>query len=120
MEDLNQSNHALDISEMSGIHLDPAELKKQSKKKSKPGTTDDDNQVKDVYEKLAAQPRKSVTKEQHEGLTKAILKDLSRLRGYVNEDFKGDKLDRYKDLVGQLTLLIAELAKSDLKTAINK
>lgn len=74
MEDLDQSNHVLDISEMSGIHLDSTELKKQGKKKSEPGTMDDD-QISHLYETLMRQPRESVTKQRHKGVVKAILKD---------------------------------------------
>lgn len=122
MEDLDQSRHALDISEMSDVHLDPDELKKQSKKKSETGTTNDDDQVTTrvalAYEMVAvqSQPRKSITEEQHEGLIQAILKHLVLLQGYINEDFQGDEHKRYMDLVGQLALLVVALASCDLKS----
>jgi len=115
MEDLDQSNHALDISEMSGIILDPAELKKQSKKKAEPGTTIDDDKANHLYETLMRQTRQSVTKQRHKGVVKAILKDLTRLHGYITADFEGDELTRYMDVLKRLSLPIFELVKSDLK-----
>ena len=131
MEDLSQSNHALDISEMSNIHLDPTELQKQSMKKSEAGTTNgynhdtngdnqvttDDERVEHAYEIVLfqSQPRKSVTEKQHEGLVKAILKDLVRLQRYIYEDFEGDEPMRYKELNSQLTKHIVELAGCDLE-----
>lgn len=131
MEDLSQSNHALDISEMSNIHLDPTELQKQSMKKSEAGTTNghnhdtngdnqvttDDERVEHAYEIVLfqSQPRKSVTEKQHEGLVKAILKDLVRLSRYIYEDFEGDEPMRYKELNSQLTKHIVELAGCDLE-----
>ena len=115
MEDLDQPNHALDISEMSGIILDPAELKKQGKKKAELSTTIDDDQVNHLYETLMRQPRQSVTKQRHKGVVKAILKDLTRLHGYINADFEGDELTRYMDVLKRLSMLIFELVKSDLK-----
>ena len=123
MEDLEQSSHALDISEMSGIYIDPSELKKEKKKnKAKPGATNNDNKVGDIREFLAAQHRKSVNKEYHEKLVKSIFEDLSRLRNNIIADFEGDELERYMDLLGKLSLLILELARCDLmpETAVGK
>jgi len=115
MEDLDQSNHVLDISEMSGIHLDPTELKKQSKKKAEPGTTIVNDQANHAYETLMRQSRQSITKQRHKGVVKAILKDLTRLQGYINADFEGDEVTRYMDVLKQLSMLVFELVKSDLK-----
>lgn len=114
MEDLDQSNHALDISEMSGIILDPTELKKQGKKKAEPGTINDD-QINHLYETLMRQSRQSVSKQRHKGFVKAVLKDSTRLHGYINADFEGDELTRYMDVLKRLSMLIFELVKSDLK-----
>ena len=136
MEDLSQSNHALDISEMSNIHLDHTELQKQSMKNSDTGTTNghdhdhvtsdnnqvttDDERVDHAYEIVLfqSQPRKSITEEQHEGLVKAILKDLIRLQRYIYEDFDRDEPVRYKELTSQLTQHIIKLAGCDVEKDI--
>lgn len=122
MEDLDQSNHALDISEMSGIYLDPDELKKKSKSKAKTGTIDDDNKAEDVLENFAALPRKPVNKEHHEKLVKSIFEGLSRLRENINAAFEGDELELHMKGVAQLSVLILELARCDLvsETAVGK
>ena len=122
MEDLNQSNHALDISEMSGIYLDPDELKKKGKTKAKTGPIDDDNKACAALENLAAQPRKSINKEDHEKLVKSIFEGLSRLRENINAVLESDELDLHVKGMAQLSLLILELAKCDLmsETAVGK
>jgi hypothetical protein len=122
MEDLNQSNHALDISEMSGIYLDPDELKKEIKSKAKTGAINDDNKGEDALKNLAAQPRKPVNKEHHEKLVKSIFEGLSRLRENINAVFEGDELDIHMKGMAQLSLLILELARCDLvsETAVGK
>jgi hypothetical protein len=112
MEDLDQSNHALAISEMSDIYLDPTEIKK----KNKAGPTHDDNKATEAQEMLAAQSRKTVSKEYHEKLVKSIFEGMARLRDNINIDFEGDERVRYMGLVGQLSLLIHELAGCDLKS----
>jgi hypothetical protein len=116
MEDLDQSNHALDISEMSDIYLDPTEIKKKNKSKVDAGPTQDEHKATDAQEMLAAQPRKIVSKEYHQKLVKAIFEGMARLRDNINIDFEGDERDRYMGLVGQLSLLIHELAGCDLKS----
>jgi hypothetical protein len=122
MEDLNQSNHALDISEMSGIYLDSDELNKKGKTKIKSGAIDDDSKAEDALKNLAAQPRKSVNKEDHKKLVKAIFEGLSRLRENINAVFEGDELDFHMKGMAQLSLLILELARCNLvsETAIGK
>jgi hypothetical protein len=116
MEDLDQSNHALDISEMSNIHLDPTEIKKKDKNKSKAnaGPTHHDNKV--TRKMMAAQPRKTVSKEYHEKVVESIYEGLSRLRDIIDAEFEGDELERYMGLVDQLSLVIHELAGCDLKS----
>jgi hypothetical protein len=116
MEDLDQSNHALDISEMSNIYIDPTEIRKKNKSKADAGPTHDDNKATDAREMLAARPRKTASKEYHEQLVKSISEGMARLRDNINVDFKGDVLERYMSLVGQLSLLIRELAGCDLKS----
>jgi hypothetical protein len=124
MEDLDQSNHALDISEMSNIYLDPSEIKKKNKRENKAdaGTTPNDNKVTNAPEMLAAQPRKTVSKEYHEKLVKAISEGMARLRDNIKADFEGDERTRYMGLVGQVSLLIHELAGCDLnqETAVSE
>jgi hypothetical protein len=115
MEDLDQSNHALDISETSNIHLDPTEIKKKNNKsKADTGPTYNDNEVKDAHKMLITQRRKTVSKEYHEKPVKSVFDGLSRLRDNIDADFEGDEHVRYMGLVGQLSLLIWELAGSDL------
>jgi hypothetical protein len=90
MEDLDQSNHALDISEMSNIYLDPSEIKKKNKRENKAdaGTSPNDNKVTNAPEMLAAQPRKTVSKEYHEKLVKAISEGMARLRDNIKADLR--------------------------------
>jgi ABC-type Zn2+ transport system substrate-binding protein/surface adhesin len=101
MEDLDQSNHALDISEMSNVYLDPTEIKKKkSKSKADTGPTHNHNKVTDVHKMLAAQSRKTVSKEYHEKLVKSIYESLSRLRDNIDADFEGGELEHCMSLVG--------------------
>jgi hypothetical protein len=118
MEDLDQSNHALDISEMSNICLDPTEIKKKNKNKSKAdtGPTYDDNKVANAHKMLTTQRRKAVSKGYHEKLVKSIFEGMARLRENIKTDFEADERDRYMGLFGQLSLLILELAGCDLKS----
>jgi hypothetical protein len=102
MEDLDQSNHALAISEMSDIYLDPTEIKKKNKSMNKAdtGPTHDDNKATDAQEMLAAQPRKIVSKEYHEKLVKSIFEGMASLRDNIKADFEGDEHARYMGLLG--------------------
>jgi hypothetical protein len=119
MDDLDQSNHALAISEMSGIYLDPAaELKKKDKSKADAGPAHDEDKVedkvRDAHDLLAAQPRVVITKKHHEELVQSIFEGLARLRNHIHEDFEGDELDGYMGLIDQLCVAVLVLAKSDL------
>lgn len=115
MEDLDQSNHALAIFEMSGIYLDPTELKKKGgKSKADAGPTHDEDKVRDAHKILAAQPREVVTNERHEELVQSIFEGLARLRDNINADFEGEDLARYTSLVDQLCVAIIVLAKCDI------
>jgi hypothetical protein len=114
MEDLDQSNHALAISEMSDIYLDPAELEKMRKSKADAGPTNSEEKVRDAHKILAAQPRVVVTKEHHEELVQSIFEDLARLRNNIHADFQCDELERYMSLIDQLCVAVLVLAKSDL------
>jgi hypothetical protein len=122
MEDLDQSNHALDISEMSNIHLDPTEIKKKNKSKADTGPTHDDNKVTNAHKLLITQRRKTVSKEYHEKVVESIYEGLSRLRDIIDAEFEGDELEHHMGLVDQLSLLIHELAGCDLnqETAVGK
>jgi hypothetical protein len=115
MEDLDQSNHALAISEMSDIYLDPAaEIKKKGKSKVDAGTTHDEDKVRDAHKILAAQPRVVVTKKHHEELIQSIFEGLAHLRNNINADFEGDQLECYMGLIDQLCVAVLVLAKCDL------
>jgi hypothetical protein len=116
MEDLDQSNHALAISEMSDIYLDPAaEIKKEGKSKVDAGTTHDEDKVRDAHKILAAQPRVVVTKKHHEELVQSIFESLARLRNHTHEDFEGDQLGCYMGLIDQLCVTVLMLEATDSK-----
>jgi hypothetical protein len=104
MDDLDQSNHALAISEMTDIYLDPTELKKKGKSKADTGPIHNEDKVedkvRDAHNLLAAKPRLVVTKKHHEETVQSI--------------FEGDELDRYMGLIDQLCVAVLVLAKSDL------
>jgi hypothetical protein len=114
MENLDQSNHALAISEMSGIDLDPTELKKKGKSKFDTGPSYDEDKVRDAHKIMTSHPREVITKKHHEELVQSIFEGLARLRDNINADSRGEELECYIGLIDQLYVAILVLAKCDL------
>ncbi|CAD0098554.1 unnamed protein product [Aureobasidium mustum] len=70
-----------------------------------------------VHEVVGAQTRKNINKEYHLQVVNHIFQDLSTMRDNIREDVEdGDLLRYYESLFVGLSILVLELARSDLSS----